>query len=51
MGFRSILNTEMIDSPILEDEFLEATLNEELKFKEGYQAIRLKYQIPILYPG
>jgi len=46
-------NTETMDSPILEDELIEATTNEELqfKFKEGYQTFWLQNQIPILYPG
>jgi hypothetical protein len=53
MGLDPFSNTEMINSPILEDELIEETINKTLKykFKEGYQAFWLQKQIPILHLG
>ncbi|XP_050520167.1 SCAN domain-containing protein 3-like [Daktulosphaira vitifoliae] len=46
-------SAEIINSPKLEEELIELSTNEELKFKfkEGYQTFWLQKQIPLLYPG
>lgn len=43
-------STETKDSSKLEQELIDVTRNEKLKFKKGYSAFWLKNQIPIFYP-